>query len=421
MATAFSDAEKDQLVSAFEKLNVKPKMDDEEALTTWMYDYLKQQGKVEVKKEEKDTKPGLTHVLHDPRVSLFSGCTDSKNVSYEVWRFEVLNLLREKVHSDQSITTAVKKSLRGEAGKIAMRLGVYATVHDIIDKFEGIYGTVEDAEDLLAQYYSATQKEGESVAQWGCRLEDLLDRVKQTHDLRMDDAAINSMLMQKYWSGLQSHLKQAARHKLEHVRQFDKFRIELRKIETEYKDKTEKATKEETPVKKAQVKMATAESSTPSSEMEAIKGMICSLTSKVDTLQQKVSSGNGKANSNQQKPQQPQQSNSRGGGGGGGRNRWNNNRGNQQSGNWYNNRGNQQSGNLNNQGNQQSGHWNNQGNQQSSNQPYREPKCYRCGQFGHIEIGCRANMRNSQSQQTSQQNTNQQSLNEEQSIQQGQI
>jgi hypothetical protein len=67
--------------------------------------------------------------------------------------------------------------LRGEAAKIARRLGWDATLDDLTNKFDGIYETVEDFSIVLSQFYSAIQLPDECVSAWGCRLEDLLDRV----------------------------------------------------------------------------------------------------------------------------------------------------------------------------------------------------------------------------------------------------
>ncbi len=46
MAGRFTPEEKDQLVTAFEALDVKPKLDDPVSLQQWMADYLKGVGRV---------------------------------------------------------------------------------------------------------------------------------------------------------------------------------------------------------------------------------------------------------------------------------------------------------------------------------------------------------------------------------------
>ena len=54
---------------------------------------------------------------------------------------------------------AGRRSLRGEAGHVAMRLDLDATVHDIILNLDRIYGSVDKREELLAEFYGSSQKE----------------------------------------------------------------------------------------------------------------------------------------------------------------------------------------------------------------------------------------------------------------------
>lgn len=61
----------------------------------------------------------------------------------------------DKKYSSDVIGSAIKKSLRGEAGRVAMRLGPSASISDLMNKLESVYGTVELREGILAQFYSA--------------------------------------------------------------------------------------------------------------------------------------------------------------------------------------------------------------------------------------------------------------------------
>ena len=69
---------------------------------------------------------------HPPKITWFSG-TEPKagDTTYELWRHEVQCLLKQNYDKD-AILNAVRRSLRGEAGHVAMRLDLDATVHDII-------------------------------------------------------------------------------------------------------------------------------------------------------------------------------------------------------------------------------------------------------------------------------------------------
>ena len=55
-------------------------------------------------------------------------------------------------------------------------LGENASVTDILNKLDGFYGNVFSGETLIQSFYSDFQKEGESVVEYGSRLEQVLSR-----------------------------------------------------------------------------------------------------------------------------------------------------------------------------------------------------------------------------------------------------
>ena len=112
---------------------------------------------------------------HLPKLPNFSG--DKKDeTSYDLWRYEVECLMRYNVKYS-TVLQSFRRSLRGNAARVLMRLGTEASIDDILQRIDGVYGTVEDNENLLSQFYSASQKENEDVLEWSCRLEDLLNKV----------------------------------------------------------------------------------------------------------------------------------------------------------------------------------------------------------------------------------------------------
>jgi hypothetical protein len=157
MATSYTEEERNQLVSMFETLDVKPRMDNPDDLRKWMTDYVKGQARMEDQNDRgkpESTGTVSTHVVHDPKVSTFSGGTNTKDVSYETWKYEINTLLEEGTHKTEQVTSAAKKSLRGDAAKVVRRLGIHANMDVILKKLDGIYGTLEDTEDLLGKFYS---------------------------------------------------------------------------------------------------------------------------------------------------------------------------------------------------------------------------------------------------------------------------
>ena len=165
-----------------------------------------------------------------PRISLYSGIVKGDYVGYDQWRFEVTNLMNDTLYAREVTAAAVRRSLRGDASKVVIRLGVNSSLETLLAKLDGIYGQIEDSGNILATFYSAEQKVGETVAEWGCRLEDLLSKVDGFKD---SSTETNSMLRSKFWSGLLPSLKDTSRHKYDVTLDFDALRTELRKIEAE--------------------------------------------------------------------------------------------------------------------------------------------------------------------------------------------
>ena len=101
--------------------------------------------------------------VNPPRIAVFSGSSDAKEISYESWKYEVLTLIREGAHSRAGVATAAKKSLRGEAALTVHHLGIDTDLGEILKKLDGIYGLVENADDLMEKFYAAKQQPSDSL------------------------------------------------------------------------------------------------------------------------------------------------------------------------------------------------------------------------------------------------------------------
>jgi hypothetical protein len=75
-------------------------------------------------------------------------------------------LISVGVHTADTIHQALRRSLRGEDSRIAMRLGPGVSTKTVLDKLTSVYGPVEVTESLMAHMYSARQREGENVSAW---------------------------------------------------------------------------------------------------------------------------------------------------------------------------------------------------------------------------------------------------------------
>jgi len=143
-----------------------------------------------------------------PRLPVFSG-EKGDSSSFAQFKNEVLCLLRDE--REASVMSALRRALRGPAGEVLFRMGEVTQVKEVLKKLEIVFGEVKSAEQLLESFYAARQYPKESVAEWGCRLEDIVNRLKDRKAVQND--AVDSMLRTKFWSGLaSSHIKMALRH-----------------------------------------------------------------------------------------------------------------------------------------------------------------------------------------------------------------
>lgn len=164
-----------------------------------------------------------------PRIPIFSG-EEKSEVSFDVWKYEIKCIIREKNYSDAILLQSIRGSLKGKARSLLLSLDENVTPLQMIDKLEGVYGNVFTSETLLQQFYSENQQPNQSVAEYGMKLESL---VQQAVDKGQINApAKNDMLRSKFWSGLRDPmLKNASRYKYDTMMDFDQLRKEIRSIE----------------------------------------------------------------------------------------------------------------------------------------------------------------------------------------------
>lgn len=170
-----------------------------------------------------------------PRVSTFSGCPTKSDVTFDVWLFEVRCLLRDGLYPMDLITQSVRRSLRGEAGRLAMHLGEEATAEEIIRKLQRVYGVVESGAAVLQRFYNSRQEENEGVAAYGCRLEDTLSCAVERGGVSKRQA--DEMLRNKLWTGLRDErVKNVVRHRVDQLDDFDSLLAEVRAAEQEVRE-----------------------------------------------------------------------------------------------------------------------------------------------------------------------------------------
>ena len=124
-----------------------------------------------------------------PKITVFSGeePRPKRESSFEEWTYEVRCLRKDKMYSEATIGQAIRKSLKGQAKKVLLPMGSDATVDQIIQRLEGVFGNVATPMSILQEFYSVYQKQGETVASWGLRLEEILQRAIDKGQVRLAD------------------------------------------------------------------------------------------------------------------------------------------------------------------------------------------------------------------------------------------
>ena len=144
--------------------------------------------------------------------------------------------------SEANVLQAIRKSLRGAARETLIPLGEEATSDSMIAKLDTLFGNVRSNESVMQNFYSATQREGETVTAFGCRLESMLQVAIQNGHISI--SARDDMLRSKCWTGLRSEkLKSQTRHKYDNILSYELLLREIRAVDMEINPEGQKVTK----------------------------------------------------------------------------------------------------------------------------------------------------------------------------------
>ena len=247
-----------KLIEAFKSMNLKP---DTSNLMTWMKTLvdsdrggalhkiktevpsmttqassLSSQSPSSAAPPVSPAQPDTPSVTSFPKLSTFFGAHSQKGeATYEQWRYEVKCLLQQNRYSTPAILDAVRRSLKGEAKNIVVRMGFSASIDDILAKFESVYGCVEGPSNILAKFYSAKQESDEDVSAWSLRLEQILSEAIQLGQVEPQQSS--EMLRTKFYNGLRQSLREISGHKYDTIHDFDLLRVEIRKLEQQHESR----------------------------------------------------------------------------------------------------------------------------------------------------------------------------------------
>ncbi len=157
-----------------------------------------------------------------PRLSCkIRGDGSKGDCSYELWRQEVVSLVASGQLSDLQLMFVIRRSLQGLASDVLMYMGLDSTPQQCLRKFENIFGNVLPIESMLERFWSSYQQDGESVAAWACRLEEMVSHVR-SWDNNIFPRGSNAMLKAKFWSGLRDDkVKTRLRHLMDANVEYD--------------------------------------------------------------------------------------------------------------------------------------------------------------------------------------------------------
>ncbi len=164
----------------------------------------------------------------------FSGELSNKSdVSYEIWRQEVMSLIESGGYSDIAMVLAMKKSLKGLAAQVLLYMDPHATAIAHVRKLDSVFGNVLPIETLQERFWSARQNSGESVAAWSCRLQHLALLIS-SRDPTVFPPDDKSRLRTKFWSGLyEEKMRMELRHLIDSGASYEEVLVEARILETQ--------------------------------------------------------------------------------------------------------------------------------------------------------------------------------------------
>ena len=173
--------------------------------------------------------PAMTAPL-PPKLDVFSGDGQKNEASYAQWRSEVQSILRAGIYEEPMIMTNVRRSLRGRAADALLTMGTEVRVQQVLDKFDVRFGDVCPTDMTLEQCFTARQLPTESMSAWGCRLEEIVSKIKDPDSA----AAARTMLRTRYWTGIYSEkIRNALRHHFDDGADFESLLRQARIAEQE--------------------------------------------------------------------------------------------------------------------------------------------------------------------------------------------
>ncbi|XP_053387277.1 trichohyalin-like [Mercenaria mercenaria] len=154
--------------------------------------------------------------------------------TFDDWKIEVEVIMNSGLYEESMLRQAVRNSLCGQTRKILLTIPPSTTTKEIISKLENVYGNVRSGESVLAEFYMCRQGRDEGIAEWGIRLESIIQKAIVKGHIK--ESQKEEMLKTRFWRQLYSEeIKNATRMYFETAQTFEELRKKVRVEENEMK------------------------------------------------------------------------------------------------------------------------------------------------------------------------------------------
>lgn len=163
-----------------------------------------------------------------PRFSVFYGEEGKGEVTWDTFSYEVQAAIVQGIFDTPQILAGVRRAVKGCASDKVRRLGVTASLDQVMSHLELEYGLVETDESIMRKFYSCDQKSGESVEKFASRLEGIHEKAVQLEAISPSNTKI---LKSRLHGGLRKDLRQASAYQFDKTTSYEQFKKEIRRIE----------------------------------------------------------------------------------------------------------------------------------------------------------------------------------------------
>ena len=105
-------------------------------------------------------------------------------------------LMRENTYNKESMMLGIRRSLRGEAAAMLMRLGETTSIDTLLCTFHSTFGNTETAESILEKCHACKQEPEESVVAYTSRIKEFCSQaVEHGAVIRAQQALLSTVFM----------------------------------------------------------------------------------------------------------------------------------------------------------------------------------------------------------------------------------